>query len=67
MENINQPNHYTWHPAGIECKEIAQEFNYNLGTAIAYIWRCGHKHATPIEDLQKAVKHLEFEIERLKD
>ena len=34
------------------------------GTAINYIWRHQHK-ATPIQDLRKAIKHLEFEIERL--
>ena len=61
---INQPNHYRWHPV-CECIKIVQEFPYNLGVAIAYIWRAEHKDSK-IEDLQKAIKHLEFEIERAK-
>lgn len=65
MEKINKPNHYTWHLSGVECKDIVQHFNYNLGTAMAYVWRCGYKHDSPVEDLQKAIKHLEFEIDRI--
>lgn len=62
VDNINHPDHYTWHKVA-ECKEIVQEFNYNLGTAIAYIWRC-EKKGSKIEDLRKAIKHLQFEIDR---
>jgi len=63
METVDKPNHYTWHPSGIEAKDIAQEFTYNIGTAIAYLWR--HEYKNGIEDLKKAVKHIEFEIQRL--
>lgn len=35
------------------------------GTAIKYIARAPYKHATPTEDLRKAVKYLEFAIKRL--
>jgi len=62
-EPIDKPNHYTWHPSGVEAKDIAQEFTYNIGTAIAYLWR--HEYKNGIEDLKKAVKHIEFEIQRL--
>ena len=62
---VNHPDHYTWHPHA-ECKDIAGEFNYNTGTAMAYIWRAGLKNSdTELEDLQKAIKHLEFECARL--
>ena len=61
---INRPRHYTWHPVA-ECKDIVGEFNYNLGTALTYIWRAPYKHDCPIEDLKKAIKHLEFECARL--
>lgn len=63
VEKINHPNHYNWHPSGIECKTIVQEFPYNLGTAIAYIWRSEHK-CTFKSDIKKAIKHLEMELER---
>jgi len=63
---VDHPPHYTWHPVA-ECKAIAQHFNYNLGTAISYIWRSGRKYEdAEIEDLEKAIKHLEFECDRLK-
>lgn len=63
---VNHPDHYTWHPV-CEAKDITQEFNYNLGTAIAYIWRSGCKTVDPLEDLRKAIKHLEFECARLEE
>lgn len=62
--DVNHPNHYTWH-SKIECKDVAGEFNYNIGTAIAYLWRCGHKHNQPAEDLNKAIQHIRFELERI--
>ena len=57
--------HYQAHPSGVECKDIAQEFSYNVGTAIAYLWRAELKHDSPLEDIQKAIDHLEFEKDRL--
>lgn len=62
-DKINAPNHYTWHPADVECKDIVGAFSYNIGTAIAYLWR--HEHKNGLEDLMKAKKHIDFEIERL--
>jgi len=63
---VEAPNHYKWHPSGVECKDIVQEFPYNIGTAMAYLWRCGRKDSsTKLEDLRKAKRHLEFEIARL--
>lgn len=62
---VNQPDHYTWHPA-IECIKVTQEFNFNLGNAIKYIWRAGRKQEQPtIQDLEKARKYIEFEIDRI--
>lgn len=63
----NNPNYYTWHPAAPECYKVAQEFTYNLGNALTYIWRAGRKpENTAVRDLEKAVDHLRFEIERLR-
>lgn len=63
LDNLS-PNHYQWHPVA-ECKDIAQEFSYNFGTAIAYIWRADRKHGSPLEDIDKAIRHLKFERDRL--
>ena len=61
---VNKPNHYNQHPSGVECITIVQELSYNCGVAVAYIWRSPHK-GSQIEDLKKAIRHLEFEVERL--
>jgi hypothetical protein len=60
---INHPYHYTWHPSGVECKDIIQEFSYNIGSAMGYLWR--HEYKNGVQDLKKAIQHIQFEIERL--
>ena len=59
---IKQPSHYKWIP-GIECKDICEHFNFYMGNAIKYIYRADHKE-NPIQDLKKAMRNLEYEIER---
>lgn len=67
---VNHPAHYTSSPAqcacgrGIECIDITRHFNFCRGNAIKYLWRAGLK-GNAIEDLRKARKYLDFEIERL--
>jgi hypothetical protein len=48
-------------------KEVVDNFNlnYHLGTACTYILRAYKKHDTPNEDIQKAIDHLTFELERI--
>jgi hypothetical protein len=58
------PAHYKAHLSGIECIEVTRHFNFNLGNAIKYIWRAGHK-ANTVQDLKKAIWYLEDEIKRL--
>lgn len=60
---INHPPHYLQHPSGIECIQITEHFNFNLGNAIKYIWRSNHKNG--IEDLKKARWYINREIQRL--
>lgn len=66
IDLVNHPPHYTSFPDGIECIHVTRWFNFNLGNAIKYIWRAGKKTTDPVQDLQKAMKYLEFEIERIK-
>lgn len=66
MNNVDHPQHYQWHPAGIECIDVVEHFNFNLGMAIKYIWRAGRKTKNPIEDLEKAAWCINREIERIK-
>jgi hypothetical protein len=62
---INQPAHYTQHPSGVECIDITEAFNFNLGNTIKYIWRAGLKGPDPVEDLCKAAWYIDREIKRL--
>jgi hypothetical protein len=60
---VNHPPHYTKHPSGIECIDVTEHFNFNLGNAIKYIWRADLKNK-PIEDLEKAAWYLRREIDK---
>jgi len=64
MKSVEHPEHYTKHPSGVECIEITKYMNFCCGNAIKYVWRAGLK-GDAVEDLRKAIKYLEFEIERL--
>jgi hypothetical protein len=71
-DNVNHPKHYTQHPSGIECIQITEFYNFNVGNAIKYLWRAGLKaensesvHDREIEDLKKAAWYIDREIARL--
>ena len=75
-ERVSHPDHYLWLKdlCGIEPIDIARHMSFNLGNAIKYITRCGHKSEEgisdkqkAIEDLQKAIFYLKDEIKRLND
>ncbi len=61
-DEIKNPKHYTSHPSGLECIEVAGYFPFALGSAIKYIWRRGPKD-DEVKDLRKAIKFLELHIE----
>lgn len=51
----------------VECIDVAEQFNFNIGNSIKYEWRAGDKDpATHIQDLEKAREYLWFEIQRLR-
>ena len=67
MSDAIQPDHYKAHPSGVECIDIIEHMNFNLGNAIKYVWRAGLKGDNPVEqDLKKAVFYIEREIDRLR-
>jgi len=59
---VNHPEHYRSHPSGIECIDVVEHFNFNLGNVIKYVWRADMKGG--IEDLRKAAFYIAREIER---
>ena len=62
---VNHPPHYTGHPSGVECIEITEHYNFNVGNAIKYLWRAGLKTADATQDLRKAAWYINREIQRL--
>lgn len=63
-DTVNHPAHYNTHPSGVECIEITEHFNFNIGNAIKYLWRAGLKGDAG-EDLRKARWYVDREISRL--
>ena len=61
---VNHPKHYTEHPSGVECIEITEHFNFNIGNAVKYLWRQGLK-GEQVEDLRKARWYIDREIARI--
>lgn len=61
---VNRPTHYTQHPSGVECIQITEHMNFNLGNAVKYIWRAGLKEGND-KDLEKARWYIDREIKRL--
>lgn len=62
---VHHPAHYQ-HPSGVECIQITQWFNFNVGNAIKYLWRHETHNAGALENLKKARQYIDFEINRLK-
>lgn len=63
VDNVNHPPHYKKHPSGIECIQVTEHMNFNLGNAVKYIWRADER-GKAIEDLEKARWYIQREIKR---
>ena len=71
-DKVNSPKHYTSHPSGVECIQVARCYDFCIGNAIKYLWRAGLKSEEgysdidkQIEDLKKAVWYIKDEIKSL--
>ncbi len=65
---VNHPSHYT--KGKIECIDfiVDKQLNFCRGNAVKYIVRAGLKDTSKeIEDLEKAVFYINYEIKRLKE
>mgnify|MGYP003651834753 FL=1 len=62
------PSYYIGKRYKIEARKVIEDFDlsYNTGTAVTYLLRAERKHDQPIECIQKAINHLEFELDKLK-
>lgn len=63
-DEVNRPKHYTSHPSGVECIQVAEHMGFNLGNAVKYIWRASLKGKEK-QDLEKAIWYLQRELKRV--
>lgn len=55
---VKNPSHYKL-DCGLECKDVAGLFTYNVGNAIKYAWRAGKKDDL-IQDLKKCMEYIDY-------
>lgn len=60
IDNVNHPPHYTWlkEKCGIEAIDITRHLDFDLGNAIKYILRAGHKPDAALNDKEKTIEDL---------
>ncbi len=65
---VNHPPHYE--SGKYECIDVMQEAigsqatkDFCLCNAFKYVYRCNHKHSSPVEDVKKAIWYLNKYIE----
>ena len=75
-DKVNSPSHYSYLKklCGIEVIDITRHMDFDLGNAIKYILRAGHKteegydnRSKTIEDLKKAVWYINDKIKTLEN
>ena len=68
------PNYYIGSVYGYEARKVVEDYNlsYNSGVAVSYLLRAGVKGSNSlsqidkeIDDIKKAINHLNFEIDKL--
>lgn len=65
-DRVDHPRHYGSHPSGVECIEIVEHMDFNLGNAIKYIFRREDK-GKYLEDLKKSKWYVDREVQLLLD
>jgi len=68
------PDYYIGCTYGYEARKVVEDYNlsYNSGVAVSYLLRAGVKSSNSlsqidkeIDDITKAINHLNFEIDKL--
>tara|TARA_R110001632_G_scaffold7381_1_gene29219 strand:- start:36 stop:419 length:384 start_codon:yes stop_codon:yes gene_type:complete len=64
----NIPHYYIGKHHKYEARKVIEDFelSYNIGTATTYLLRSANKHKSPVECIEKAIAHLQFELDKLK-
>lgn len=68
MANKKIPNYYIGKNYKYEARKVISdwELSWNIGNAVTYLLRANFKHNRPEECIEKAIHHLQFELEELK-
>lgn len=75
-DKVNHPSHYLWlkDKVGIEVIDITRHMDFDLGNAIKYILRAGHKteegydnKSKTVEDLKKAIWYINDKIKTIEN
>jgi len=68
-DRVNHPSHYGWlkELCGVEVIDITRHMDFDLGNAVKYILRQGHKTEEGMTDTDKAIEDLEKAIWYLND
>ena len=66
-EQVNHPEHYNSHPAGVECIDVVRHYEFNVGCAIKYLWRAGLKTELGKDDAEKEIEDLKKALWYLDD
>lgn len=66
---VNHPSHYTWlkELCGIEVIDITRHMDFDLGNAVKYILRAGHKKDSSLSDIQKEIEDLKKAVWYIND
>jgi len=67
MKDKDIPKYYKG-KNGYMAKDVVSNFDlsYNIGTAVTYLIRSKRKHNDGgIEDIRKAINHLQFELDKI--
>ena len=67
-KETTEPSYYSGTKYGYSARKVVEDFDlsYNCGVAVSYLLRAGKKEGNPAEqDIQKAINHLHFELDRL--
>ena len=68
MSKIDHPSYYGGEGNTYEAIKIieAYDLNFSLGNVIKYVLRAGKKSESAIEDLEKAARYIQFQIDYLR-
>ena len=68
-KETTEPSYYSGTKYGYSARKVVEDFNlsYNVGTSVTYLLRADNKHNNPIDCIQKAINHLEFELDKIKN